>query len=119
MGDKKSRQAAKIDKAKDLVEQCGAKKKKGGDNGSTSTKEDDSNMVSLVIMGEYDGMKHLVRDGSKRLKDSEAPQVAVASTTAKTFPSLVWEIWTARTRLASAGDFTASGTANPSIVRRR
>ena len=69
--DKKSRQAAKIDKAKDLVEQCGAKKKKGGDNGSTSTEEDDSNMVSLVIMGEYDGMKHLVRDGSKRLKDSE------------------------------------------------
>jgi hypothetical protein len=35
-------------------------------------KEDDStNMVSLVIVGEYDDMKHLVRDGSKKLRDAE------------------------------------------------
>lgn len=62
--DEKSRQAAKIDKAKDLVEQA-VKKKKG------SNTEDDANMISLVIMGEYDDMKHLVRDGSKKLKDAE------------------------------------------------
>jgi len=62
--DEKSRQAAKIDKAKDLVEQA-VKKKKG------SNTEDDSKMISLVIMGEYDDMKHLVRDGSKKLKDAE------------------------------------------------
>ena len=28
-------------------------------------------MISLVIMGEYDDMKHLVRDGSKQLKCAE------------------------------------------------
>ena len=27
-------------------------------------------MMSLVIMGEYDDMKHLVRDGSKKLRDA-------------------------------------------------
>lgn len=39
-----------------------------------SLKQDESeksNMVSLVIMGEYDDMKHLVRDGSKKLRDAE------------------------------------------------
>ena len=28
-------------------------------------------MISLVIMGEYDDMKHLVRDGSKKSKYAE------------------------------------------------
>lgn len=66
--DEKSRQAAKIDKAKDIVEQSANNKGKN-ENGSSAV--EDSNMVSLVIMGEYDDMKHLVRDGSKRLKESE------------------------------------------------
>ena len=41
-------------------------------------------MVSLVIMGEYDDMKNLVRDGSKRLKDSEGlPDEALLSLNVK------------------------------------
>jgi len=66
----KSRQAAKIDKAKDLVEQC-ARSGKGASLEGKSTDDDPSNMVSLFIMGEYDDIKHLVRDGSKKLKDAE------------------------------------------------
>jgi hypothetical protein len=50
----KSRQAAKIDKAKDLVEETA-----------------DSVLVSLVVFGEYDDMKHLVRDGSRKLREAE------------------------------------------------
>jgi len=57
--DEKSRQAAKIDKSTDLVEQA-VKTKKG------SNTEHNSKMISLVIIGgEYDDMKHLVRDESK------------------------------------------------------
>mmetsp|Transcript_8928 Transcript_8928/g.16248 ORF Transcript_8928/g.16248 Transcript_8928/m.16248 type:complete len:564 (-) Transcript_8928:184-1875(-) len=68
----KSRQAAKIDKANDLVDET----LDGGEG-----KEDDSvNMVSLVIVGEYDDMKHLVRDGSKKLRDAEGmPDEALLS----------------------------------------
>mmetsp|Transcript_29668 Transcript_29668/g.43788 ORF Transcript_29668/g.43788 Transcript_29668/m.43788 type:complete len:564 (+) Transcript_29668:176-1867(+) len=58
----KSRQAAKIDKAKDLVDEAIEGVKDG---------EEPSNMVSLVIMGEYDEMKQLVRDGSKKLREAE------------------------------------------------
>lgn len=50
----KSRQAAKIDKAKDLVEDS-----------------IDSKVVSLVIVGEYDDMKQLVRDGSRKLREAD------------------------------------------------
>lgn len=50
----KSRQAAKIDKAKDLVEDCS-----------------DAKLVSLLVVGEYDDMKHLVRDGSRKLREAE------------------------------------------------
>lgn len=58
----KSRQAAKIDKANDLVEEA-----------VTNALETDEpvNMVSLIIVGEYDDMKQLVRDGSKKLRDAE------------------------------------------------
>jgi len=58
----KSRQAAKIDKAKDLVEESVL--------GSKNTDEP-ANMVSLVIVGAYDDMKQLVRDGSKKLREAE------------------------------------------------
>jgi hypothetical protein len=40
--------------------------------------DEPANMLSLVIMGEYDEMKHLVRDGSKKLRDStELPDVSL------------------------------------------
>jgi hypothetical protein len=51
----KSRQAAKIDKANDLIEQDGS----------------DSKLVSLVVIGEYDDMKYLVRDGSRKLREAD------------------------------------------------
>lgn len=59
----KSRQAAKIDKAKDLVEETIS-------TGKAPDSEDPATMMSLVVVGEYDDMKHLVRDGSKRLRDA-------------------------------------------------
>jgi len=59
----KSRQAAKIDKAKDLVEETIL-------TGKAPDSDTPANMVSLVIVGEYDDMKHLVRDGSKKLRDA-------------------------------------------------
>lgn len=58
----KSRQAAKIDKANDLVEEAIATGKTADDK--------DAQMLSLVIVGEYDEMKQLVRDGSKKLRDA-------------------------------------------------
>jgi hypothetical protein len=51
----KSRQAAKIDKANDLIEQDGS----------------DNKLVSLVVIGEYDDMKYLVRDGSRKLREAD------------------------------------------------
>jgi hypothetical protein len=60
----KSRQAAKIDKAKDLVEESII-------TGKAPDSDDPANMVSLYIVGEYDDMKQLVRDGSKKLRDAE------------------------------------------------
>lgn len=91
--DEKSRQAAKIDKAKDLVEESA--------NGKLGDKDEDTKMVSLVIMGEYDDMKHLVRDGSKRLKDSEGlPDEALLSLNRRRHSSAP-EI---RTNISSRGD---------------
>jgi len=55
----KSRQAAKIDKAKDLVDEDGP----GG-------LDPDSKTQCLYIMGEYDDMKYLVKDGAKKLRDA-------------------------------------------------
>jgi hypothetical protein len=52
----KSRQAAKIDKANDLIEQDGSS---------------DAKLVSLVVIGEYDDMKYLVRDGSRKLREAD------------------------------------------------
>lgn len=60
----KSRQAAKIDKAKDLVEVSMM-------TGKDPASNEPANMVSLVIIGEYDDMKHLVRDGSKKLREAD------------------------------------------------
>lgn len=60
----KSRQAAKIDKAKDLVEEAVV-------TGIDAETNEPANMVSLVIIGAYDDMKHLVRDGSKKLREAE------------------------------------------------
>jgi hypothetical protein len=59
----KSRQATKIDKAKDLVEETIA-------TGKAPDSDEPANMMSLVPMGEYDEMKYLVRDGSKKLRDA-------------------------------------------------
>ena len=96
----KSRQAAKIDKAKDLVEESIATGKVRtymrclqsrllGSHFiyhshlnflylSTTTyfyqdpeSKEPANMVSLVIVGAYDDMKHLVRDGSKKLREAD------------------------------------------------
>jgi hypothetical protein len=96
----KSRQATKIEKAKDLVEETILTGKVSSvstaDIVLTSTKwramicvislkfclifpissfqapdsDEPANMQSLVIMGEYDDMKYLVRDGSKKLRDA-------------------------------------------------
>lgn len=59
----KSRQATKIEQAKDLVEESIL-------TGKAPDTGEPANMVSLVIMGEYDDMKYLVRDGSKKLRDA-------------------------------------------------
>mmetsp|Transcript_13144 Transcript_13144/g.24665 ORF Transcript_13144/g.24665 Transcript_13144/m.24665 type:complete len:408 (+) Transcript_13144:358-1581(+) len=59
----KSRQATKIEKAKDLVEETIA-------TGKAPDSDEPANMQSLVIMGEYDDMKYLVRDGSKKLREA-------------------------------------------------
>mmetsp|Transcript_1314 Transcript_1314/g.1808 ORF Transcript_1314/g.1808 Transcript_1314/m.1808 type:complete len:455 (-) Transcript_1314:282-1646(-) len=60
----KSRQAAKIDKAKDLVEETLL-------TGKVPGTDDPAKLESLVIMGEYDNMNYLVRDGAKKLRDAE------------------------------------------------
>ena len=59
----KSRQATKIDKAKDLVEETIL-------TGKAPDSEDPANMQSIVVMGEYDDMKYLVRDGAKKLREA-------------------------------------------------
>jgi len=68
----KSRQAAKIDKANDLVEEAFASGK--------STDTDGANMLSVFVVGEYDDMKQLVRDGSKKLREADGlPDEALLS----------------------------------------
>jgi len=59
----KSRQATKIDKAKDLVEETIL-------TGKAPDSEEEANMQSIVVMGEYDDMKYLVRDGAKKLREA-------------------------------------------------
>jgi len=80
----KSRQAAKIDKAKDLVEQS----VRGETINLNSDKDQSPNMISLFIMGEFDDMKHLVRDGSKKLKESQdiSDEALFAINTRRGFP---------------------------------
>jgi hypothetical protein len=58
-----SQQAAKISKAKDLVEESVLTGKKDSD--------EPANMMSLFIVGEYDDMKQLVHDGSRKLRKAE------------------------------------------------
>jgi hypothetical protein len=58
-----SRQSAKISKANDLVDEM-----------VTSGKENDGekpNMISIIVVGEYDDMKQLVRDGAKKLREAD------------------------------------------------
>jgi len=57
-----SRQSAKIDKANDLVDEMVSGKENSGEK---------PNMISVFIMGEYDDMKQLVRDGAKKLREAE------------------------------------------------
>jgi len=67
----KSRQAAKIDKAHDLVEESAM---------ACSEHGEESKLVSLVIVGDYDDMKYLVRDGSRKLREAEGlPDEALLS----------------------------------------
>ncbi|KAL7539246.1 hypothetical protein ACHAXR_009117 [Thalassiosira sp. AJA248-18] len=66
MGEK-SRQAAKIDKAKDLIDDVD-----GGGGGMSDEENDPTKTVSLFIMGEYEDLNDLVRDGSKKLRDSKS-----------------------------------------------
>mmetsp|Transcript_7377 Transcript_7377/g.9152 ORF Transcript_7377/g.9152 Transcript_7377/m.9152 type:complete len:558 (+) Transcript_7377:663-2336(+) len=69
-----SRQQEKINKAKDLVDET------NGSGGGKENDKDKSNMVSLVIVGEYDEMKQLVRDGAKKLRDADGlPDEALLS----------------------------------------
>mmetsp|Transcript_7145 Transcript_7145/g.10277 ORF Transcript_7145/g.10277 Transcript_7145/m.10277 type:complete len:537 (-) Transcript_7145:113-1723(-) len=64
MQGEKSRQAAKIDKAKDLIDEV-------DENGDMMSNEenDPSKILSLLIMGEYEELNDLVLDGSKKLRD--------------------------------------------------
>jgi len=61
----KSRQGNKIEKAMDLVDED------GGGSGKENDQEK-SNMASLIVVGEYDDMKQLVRDGAKKLRDNDS-----------------------------------------------
>jgi len=61
----KSRQGNKIEKAMDIVDED------GGGSGKENDAEK-SNMASLIVIGEYDDMKQLVRDGAKKLRDNES-----------------------------------------------
>lgn len=58
-----SRQAIKIELAEDLVEETMA-------TGKAPGSDEPAKMMSLVPMGEYDDMKHLILNGSKRLREA-------------------------------------------------
>jgi hypothetical protein len=58
-----SRQSAKINKANDLVDEMVASGKENGN--------EKASMISIIPIGEYDDMKQLVRDGSKKLREAE------------------------------------------------
>jgi hypothetical protein len=99
----KSRQAAKIDKAKDLVEESIV-------NGKKEDSDEPANMVSLVIVGEYDDMKQLVRDGSRKLREAEGLPDDVLFSTNR--PRLVQ-------RAKSAGRHELSSSSSAQSPRRR
>mmetsp|Transcript_665 Transcript_665/g.1360 ORF Transcript_665/g.1360 Transcript_665/m.1360 type:complete len:657 (-) Transcript_665:167-2137(-) len=65
----KSRQAAKIDKAKDLIDEVA---ENGGAGGVGDEENDPTKIVSLFVMGEYEDFSDFVRDGSKKLRDSKS-----------------------------------------------
>jgi hypothetical protein len=60
----RSRQADKIDKANDLAEESVL-------SGKATDLDEASNMVSVFVVGEYDGIKQLVRNGAKKLREAE------------------------------------------------
>eukprot|EP00804_Cyclotella_cryptica_P028236 CCRYP_014592-RA/>CCRYP_014592-RA protein AED:0.04 eAED:0.04 QI:610/1/1/1/1/1/2/726/371 len=64
----KSRQAAKIDKAKDLIDDV----LEAGVGMDSNEENDPTKIVSLYVMGEYDELNDLVRDGSKKLRESKS-----------------------------------------------
>ncbi|KAL7485662.1 hypothetical protein ACHAW6_011253 [Cyclotella cf. meneghiniana] len=64
----KSRQAAKIDKAKDLIDEV----LEAGVGMDSNEENDPTKIVSLYVMGEYDELNDLVRDGSKKLRESKS-----------------------------------------------
>mmetsp|Transcript_28321 Transcript_28321/g.45970 ORF Transcript_28321/g.45970 Transcript_28321/m.45970 type:complete len:522 (+) Transcript_28321:294-1859(+) len=66
MQGEKSRQAAKIDKAKDLIDDV---VENGGSDMMGNEENDPSKILSLFIMGEYEELNDLVLDGSKKLRD--------------------------------------------------
>lgn len=66
MQGEKSRQAAKIDKAKDLIDDV---VENGGGDTMGNEENDPSKILSLFIMGEYEELNDLVLDGSKKLRD--------------------------------------------------
>lgn len=64
----KSRQAAKIDKAKDLIDDAAA----GAGTSGGSDENDPSKMTALYVMGEYEELNDLVRDGAKKLRENKS-----------------------------------------------
>jgi len=92
----KSRQAAKIDKLKEMVEgkkvtsipstaaikkgSSAKKNKKGQSLDSEAEDPDNTQMLSLIPMGEYYDMKLLVKDGAKKLKAVEAGVLSIDTT---------------------------------------
>jgi len=65
MQGEKSRQAAKIDKAKDLIDEV----VENGGEMIGNEENDPTKILSLYIMGEYEELNDLVLDGSKKLRD--------------------------------------------------
>ena len=61
-GAEKSRQAAMIDKANERIEQ---------NISCSNSSSDDAQLLSLVVIGEYDDLTSLVQDGSKKLRDAD------------------------------------------------
>jgi hypothetical protein len=91
----KSRQASKIEKARDLVEETIL-------TGKAPDSDEPANMLSIVVMGEYDDMKYLVRDGSKKLREStELPEDSLVAVNHHRGPRTDINIRSPRKRVAA------------------